>query len=86
MDSAKPGLVRLSDCLINFVGLYVDLSGYSNTAPSTLTHTHTVTFSSPLPVDFTNTHVHERSLKEVNYSIDYSTARVPVLYDTVSFY
>ena len=32
---------------------------------STFTHTH-ITFSGPLPVDFPNTHAHERSLREVN--------------------
>ena len=35
--------------------------------PTTLTHTTTTAFSDPLSADFTNTHAHERSLREVNF-------------------
>ena len=37
--------------------------------PTTLTHTTTTTFSDPLSADFTNTHAHERSLREVNFTV-----------------
>ena len=37
---------------------------------TTLTHIHTTTtFSDPLSADFTNTHAHERSLREVNFNL-----------------
>ena len=52
-------------CLIRSVRSCVDVSA-DNPTPTTFTH---ITFSGPLLVYFTNTHAHERSLREVNMFI-----------------